>query len=146
MDLGKWGVSAFIGLSVLAMAAIKLEAEQSLLLAPFGASLMLVLSAPNLPSSSMRAVVWGNIIAAVCGLIAGAAMSGAAALGVSAAAAFIIMTLARAQHPPALALCILLANSPEDWSFLLYPVLAGAVVVASIGETQRRLRAWHSRA
>lgn len=133
-------MSGAIGLAVFAMAAVDVGGHGPLLLAPFGASLMLVLSAPDLPASSNRAVVLGNLLAALCGQIAGMIFVGTPALALGAAAAFLAMAAARAQHAPALALCILMAASRHDWIFLLYPVLPGVLVIALIGEGARRLR------
>jgi CBS-domain-containing membrane protein len=101
-----------------------------LLLAPFGASCVLLFALPDSSLAQPRAVIGGHLLSSLVGLIALHVFGGgllAPALAVGAAIA--LMQLTRTTHPPASAdpLVVLLGGAP--WSFLLAPVLIGALLL-----------------
>jgi CBS-domain-containing membrane protein len=109
------------------------------LIAPFGATCVLVFGAPASPFARPRNVIGGHLLAAVVGLLA-CSMLGhdwlGAAVGVGLAIALMILT--ETVHPPAGANPIVIALAHAGWSFLAAPVFAGAVVVVAIGAVYHR--------
>ena len=100
------------------------------LMAPFGASCVLVFGLPDSPLAQPRAVIGGHLVATAVGLVAGAWLGQgwlAAALAVGLALA--LMQLTRTVHAPAGAdpLVVMAAHAPVG--YLCSPVLAGAVVI-----------------
>ncbi|WP_392564144.1 HPP family protein [Orbus wheelerorum] len=104
------------------------------IMAPFGATCVLLFAVPNAPLSQPRSVIGGHFISALVGLlfinIFGDGMIFIAlAVGVSVA----LMQILRVVHAPAGANPILIFLSGiHDYTFLLTPVLSGAVVLVLI--------------
>jgi CBS-domain-containing membrane protein len=101
-----------------------------LLLAPFGATCVLIFALPDSPLAQPRAVIGGHLLSSLVGLVALHVFGGgllAPALAVGAAIA--LMQLTRTVHAPAGGdpLVVLLGGAP--WSFLLAPVLAGSLLL-----------------
>jgi CBS-domain-containing membrane protein len=98
---------------------------------PFATSIVLVSGAPKSPPARTKAIVFGHLICATAGV--GMHYSGleavptvAAAVGISVA----VMITFDVFHPPAGITPLVLYGSTYDWTFLLVPVLVGAVSVA----------------
>lgn len=102
----------------------------SLLIAPFGASCVLVFGLPQSPLARPRNVIGGHLISSAVGLAA-LAMFGATpvAFGLGVGVAIAAMLLTRTTHPPAGADPIVVILVGASWSFLLVPVLAGAIII-----------------
>jgi CBS domain-containing membrane protein len=108
------------------------------LVAPLGASAVLVFAVPASPLAQPWSVIGGNLISASSGLTLGMALGDpvwAASLAVGLAIA--VMTFARCLHPPGGAcalLCALGAAGPEAWSFIhLAPIAANVMMLAVTG-------------
>lgn len=113
------------------------------LLAPLGASAVLVFVLPASPLSQPWPVLGGHLIAALTGMLAHHELSAwdappwlAAALAVGGAIA--LMSLARCLHPPAGGTVLVTAlASPaivaDGWHFLLAPLLLNVVVLLACG-------------
>lgn len=105
------------------------------LVAPLGASAVLVFGVPASPFAQPWAVVAGNtlstLIAMACVHLLGAsAWSAAAAVGLAIAAMFALRCL----HPPGGACALLVALSQvHQLEFALYSVLLGSVVMVAVG-------------
>ena len=119
--------------------------EIPLLIAPFGASCVLVFGAPASPFARARNVIGGHCVAALMGLAAfsifGPGTAGAAA-GVG--LAIIGMSLTDMTHPPAGAVPIVVTLTQPDWSFLLTPIAVGAIAIVLGGKLYQRLVAGYS--
>lgn len=103
------------------------------LMAPFGATCVIVFGLPDSPLAQPRNVVGGHVVSALVGLVCLALFPVAWwSLAVAVATAVLLMQLTRTVHPPAGAnpLVVMLAAAP--WSFLLTPVLAGALTIVAI--------------
>lgn len=133
---------AWAGLgSFLAIGACGLLSEWSglaWLMAPFGASCVLVFGLPESPLAQPRHVIGGHLIASMIGLIlAGLLPATPLALAASMALALVAMQLTRTVHPPAGAdpLVFMMAGQglAEAWPQLLHPVLAGSALIVLIG-------------
>lgn len=108
------------------------------LIAPLGASAVLVFAVPASPLAQPWSLIGGNLVSGSIGLALGSAISepvAAAALAVGLAIA--AMTFARCLHPPGGAcalLCALGASGPEAWSFVyLVPIAANVFTLALVG-------------
>lgn len=104
------------------------------LMAPFGASCVLVFGVPDSPLAQPRNLVGGHLLATLAGLLV---LGGfgytwwSAALAV--ALAIVAMQAARMLHPPAGATPLVVLASGAGWDFLYSPVLGGSVLIVLIG-------------
>ena len=112
-----------------------------LLIPPFGASCVLVFGVPASPFARPQNVIGGHVISAAMGLAA-VSLFGAGALGMAIGVGLAIasMMVSDTVHPPAGANPIVVALAAPGWSFLLAPVLAGAVVIVMLGAAYNRSR------
>jgi CBS domain-containing membrane protein len=105
------------------------------LVAPLGASAVLVFGVPSSPLAQPWAVVGGNTLSALVGVLCVrwvGAPELAAALAVGAAIA--LMFALRCLHPPGGASALLVARSGvSDPAFALYPVFANSVLLMLVG-------------
>jgi CBS-domain-containing membrane protein len=111
------------------------------LMAPFGASCVLVFGLPDSPLAQPRHVLGGHLLAALCGLlllaVAGSSWWSAA---LAVALALAAMQAARMVHPPAGATPLVVLASAADWHFLITPVLAGSSLIVLLGWLVNRQR------
>lgn len=107
------------------------------IMAPFGASCVILYAAAQSPLAQPRNIIFGHIISAFIGLFflknfGSAEWSIALSVGLS----IFIMQYLKCIHPPAGANpLVILLTAPHinySWDFLLFPVLSGAVVLVSI--------------
>lgn len=142
------GVGAFIGLAVVGMLVLSpvVDLQTGLyLIAPFGASAVLLFAVPNAPLAQPWSAVVGNTLAAligvaVCMTVPEPAMRIALAVGLSIA----VMILCRAVHPPAGAVAMTAAMNPEavdrlGFWFALAPVALGTVALVVLAMIYARL-------
>ncbi|MBN9446452.1 MAG: HPP family protein [Bosea sp.] len=132
------GSGGFITIFLLSWLNDRLEVL--LLIAPFGASCVLVFALPQSPLAQPRNVIGGHAIATIAGLLVqmsfGATPLGFA-LGVALAIAGMILT--RTVHPPAGADPIVVLLASASWSFLATPVLIGASTIVLAGIVYHRI-------
>lgn len=110
-----------------------------LLIAPIGASAVLLFAVPASPLAQPWAIIGGNTISALCGIFWMKVLGDpayAACLGVATAIA--LMSLARCLHPPggACALTSVIGGPAvisAGWSFALVPVAADSVLLVAFG-------------
>lgn len=119
-----------------------------LIMAPFGASCVLLYAVPFSPLAQPRNILFGHLLSAFVGLamlkLFGVHLwSIALAVGLAIA----VMQLFRCVHPPAGAnplVILLTANSVDyGWSFLVFPVLTGAIVLITIAWVVNNIRSEH---
>ncbi|MDN5567625.1 MAG: HPP family protein [Paracoccus sp. (in: a-proteobacteria)] len=146
------GVGALAGLAIAGLFALSpsIDAQLGLyLIAPFGASSVLLFAVPNSPLAQPWAAVVGNTVAAVIGVaaclfIADPALRIAVAVGLAITATI----LCRALHPPAGAVAMTAAMSPDaiadlGFRFALTPVAAGTVLLVVMAAAYARLTGRH---
>lgn len=128
------GVVAGIGAAIAigAMEWFSLNAHYPLLVIPFATSIVLVIGSPQTEPAQPRALIGGHLVTTLVGL-AMLKLSGphpvaaAAAVGLSIPAMYLTGTF----HPPAGINPLLVVSNNLPWTFLLAPVLAGAVLLAA---------------
>ncbi|MEW6706946.1 MAG: HPP family protein [Pseudomonadota bacterium] len=141
----RWRVAlgCMLGVLVAALVCRSLAAPGSplpWLVAPLGASAVLVFGVPASPFAQPWAVLGGNTLSALvgiaCVLAFGAApWAGAVAVG----AAVLVMFALRCLHPPGGACALLVTmGGLHDAQFALYPVLANSLLLVAAGIAYNR--------
>ncbi|MEJ1970581.1 MAG: HPP family protein [Rhizomicrobium sp.] len=132
------GLGGFIVIFLLAQATASLHAV--LLIAPFGASCVLVFALPQSPLARPRNVIGGHLISATTGVCV-YALFGAVpwSFGFAVGLAIALMELTGTLHPPAGADPIVVLLAKAGWTFILSPVLAGAVLIVAIAFAYHRV-------
>lgn len=103
------------------------------MMAPFGATCVLAFGVQDSPLAQPRNIIGGHLIASVLGLACLHWLGNdwySLALGVGLPIG--IMQLTKTTHPPAGATPLVIILSEAKWSFILYPVLTGAVAIVII--------------
>ncbi len=105
----------------------------ALLLGSFGASSMTVFGFPELPFSQPRNIIGGHFLSALSGLVF-LTLAGPHwwAAGLAVGVAIILMLLSRTAHPPAASNPVIIFLLQPGWDFLIFPALAGAVLLVAI--------------
>jgi len=106
---------------------------QPLVLGSFGASCVLAFGFPDVPFSQPRHIVGGHLIASLIGLVflhfTGPCWWG---MALATSTGIAVMMLTRTVHPPAGSNPVIVYLTTPEWSFLLFPTLAGSLVVLGI--------------
>jgi len=134
------GVGASITIGLLSYLDATLK-DTVLLMAPFGATAVLVFGLPESPLAQPKNVILGHLITAFIGVcfvqfvgVSPFSLAIATGLGVSG------MMLTKTTHPPAGANPILIMLSGQSWLFLVTPVFIGAVVIVLVGKAMQKLQ------
>lgn len=142
MSLFRWqlvvSLGAFLAIWLLCQSAVWLEGH-SLLMAPFGATLVLIFATPDSPLAQPRNVIGGHLLAATVALalvhnLGDGATVTAAAVGLS----ILLMFRTHTVHPPAGATALVVMMTNPGWLFLLTPVAAGAVGLVLLAKCYHR--------
>lgn len=142
------GVGAVAGLIIAGLFVLSPAVDSQLglyLIAPFGASSVLLFAVPNSPLAQPWAAIVGNTVAALIGVavclhVADPALRIAVAVGLAITATI----LCRALHPPAGAVAMTAAMSPDaiadlGYRFAVTPVAAGTVLLVVVAAVYARL-------
>lgn len=132
-------IRALIGasLSISCLLLLSQWFKQPLIMAPFGASCVLLYAVAQSPLAQPRNVILGHFLSAVVGLIT-LKLFGTSiwAIALAVGMAIAVMQFFACVHPPAGAnpLVILLTADQMDysWHFLFFPVLLGALILVAI--------------
>lgn len=134
------GVGSALAIVILALLD-NVQLQHIWIMAPFGASAVLVFGVPDSPLAQPKNVILGHLLTAFIGLIfltnfsvTPITLALATGLGVSA------MLLSKTTHPPAGANPLLIMLTGQSWSFLLTPVLLGAIVIVLCGMLMTKLK------
>lgn len=140
LPLRKAAIAGIGGAITIALLGLLSEISNStLLMVGFGASCVLVFTVPEAPFSQPINVICGHVISALCGILVAELLpvewwSIGLAVGMSIA----LMAMLRVTHPPAGGNPIFAMTSGQVLSYVLAPVLVGAVVVVVIGTIYHR--------
>lgn len=121
----------FVIIAILAFGTFNLGT--ALLLGSFGSTAVIMFAFPDIHFAQPRSVVGGHVVCSAVGLAA-YAMFGPVwwALASAAAVSLALMMLTRTVHPPAGSNPLIVFIAAPKWSFLLFPTLAGAVVMVLV--------------
>ena len=133
VDVARAGLGAALGLLLAGLALRGLGIGW--LIAPFGASAVLVYAVPNSPLAQPWSVVMGNALSALVALAVVTALPYPGfAVPLAVGLAIVLMLLTRALHPPGGAVALLVAlGGGADWLQVLGPVTAGSCLLVLIG-------------
>lgn len=136
------GSAAVLGIALLSFGE-SMNPGWKLLMAPFGATAVLLFAAPQSPFSKPLNVVGGHVLTATVGLIFGAYVDfGMWTIAVATGSAIALMVLTNTLHPPAGANPMLIIQSQQGWGFLLEPVLLGAMGLVFVAKVFEKLRVY----
>jgi CBS-domain-containing membrane protein len=122
------GLGGALAIGVLALCAR--VAVTPLIIAPFGASCVLLFAVPASPLAQPRNVIGGHILSSLVGLGALALLGPSpVAMAVGVGVAIAAMRLTGTLHPPAGADPIVVAATGAAWWFFAVPVAVGAVIL-----------------
>ena len=131
------GALLCIGLATLICAVVSdLSGSSLMLVAPIGASAVLMCAVPASPLAQPWSIVGGNTVSALMGLCVGSLVhEPVLAAGLAVSAAIAGMSVARCLHPPGGAVALLGASaaSGAGWMFALTPVAADSTVLVALG-------------
>lgn len=146
------GSGALLGLAILGLLVLGPEVDRQLglyLIAPFGATAVLLFAVPSSPLAQPWSAIMGNTVAAavgvaVCLAIPDPVLRVALAVGLAICA----MALARAMHPPGGAIAMTAALSPVEirelgFGFVLAPVALGTAVLVLVAIAYARATGRH---
>lgn len=133
-------LGAVLGIAGMAFACAMLPAGAApLVVAPMGASAVLLFAVPASPLAQPWPMVGGNVVSALVGIaVVQLFGTGAVAAGVAVGAAILLMSLLRCLHPPggAAALTVVIGGPAvwdAGWRFALVPVGVNALALLLLG-------------
>ncbi|BAS54726.1 hypothetical protein LBWT_6230 [Leptolyngbya boryana IAM M-101] len=119
---------SFVAISVTSYLAVKTNSP--LLMAPFGATSVLIFGVPDSPLAQPRNVIGGNLLAAIISLIILHVFgTSPVAMGMAVSTAIGIMQMTGTVHPPSGAVALVVMMTKPDWQFLLTPALEGSLIL-----------------
>jgi CBS-domain-containing membrane protein len=126
-------------LAIGGMEWFSLASRYPLVIIPFATSIVLVIGSPEAEPAQPRALIGGHVVSALIGLVVlgitgPQAWAAAAAVGLAVLAMYVTGTF----HPPAGINPLLVVSNSLSWSFLLVPVLAGAVLLTAFAYVWHR--------
>ena len=108
------------------------------LMAPFGATAVLVFGVPQSPLAMPKNVIGGYMLTAMIGVVFSYySADSAIMIGLAVGIAITLMIITKTIHPAAGANPILIIESGQSWDFLIMPVLAGTVFIVLSGFVAR---------
>ncbi|NMN06606.1 CBS domain-containing membrane protein [Novosphingobium sp. SG916] len=135
-SIGAWlGMGTSLALGTWAMGAFGASAA---LVAPIGASAVLVFAVPASPLAQPRAVLGGNLVSALIGmLLARVGLEPWLVLPLAVGLAILAMHALRCLHPPGGAMALVAAmgahGAPWPWTFLLSPAASNTLALLAAG-------------
>ena len=128
-------VRSFIG-GLIAISYLGMLSDLSthpLLIAPFGASTVLLFGAPNSPLAQPRNLIFGNLVGAISAVLCVFLMgSSSFSSGIAVGLAIALGQAFRCLHPPAGAVALLGVLLQASPSFIFIPVLSGSLILLGI--------------
>lgn len=146
------GLGALVGLGVTGLCVLSPQIDLTTglyLVAPFGASSVLLFAVPNSPLAQPWSAVVGNTLAALVGVaVCMTVPDPVLRIALAVALAITVTIMARAVHPPAGAVAMTAAMSPDavqamGFWFALAPVALGTVTLVALAAVYARLTGRH---
>jgi len=115
------------------------------IMAPFGATCVILYAVSQSPLAQPRNVIFGHLISAFIGLFFLKFFSiSTLTIALSVGCAIALMQIFKCVHPPAGAnplVILLTANSISyEWSFLIFPVLLGSILLVLVAATVNNVK------
>ncbi len=130
-------------LAILVLLGLAESVHKPLLIAPFGASCLVLFLAPQSEFAQPRNILGGYVISTLVGmamlaLLPGVWWAAAPAVGLSIA----LMRITHTVHPAAAAHPIVILLAQPSWAFLLMPTLAGVSLLVLVAWAYHRGLFW----
>ena len=141
------GLGAALAIGVMELLSAKLNYPLAVI--PFATSIVLVIGSPDAVPAQPRALIGGHLVSTIVGLMvlhAAGPQPWAAALAVG--LAVLAMFVTGTFHPPAGINPLLVVTANLPWTFVIAPVLAGALLLtafAFVWHRWVRRAAWPAR-
>ncbi|MGL4757220.1 MAG: HPP family protein, partial [Aeromonadaceae bacterium] len=117
-------------LAIFTLCELSVLQQRALLMAPFGATAVLLFALPQSPLAQAKNVIFGHLITAFVGLaVLHSVGVTPVTLALATGAAIALMLLTDTTHPPAGANPLLIMLTHQAWPFLITPVLSGAILL-----------------
>ena len=134
----KSGIGGAIAIATLVL--LGYIADNPLLMAPFGATCVLLFSLPKSPLSQPINVIAGHIISIAIGLSLNFILPFEWwSLGLSVGLAITAMSILRVTHPPAGADPLVVFFSSPGWEYIIFPVVIGSFLLVITAWTFHKL-------
>lgn len=125
--LWSW-LGSFLAIAVTSYLTVKTNSP--LLMAPFGATSVLIFGVPDSPLAQPRNVIGGNCLAAFVSLIILHLLgSSPVAMALAVSTAIGMMQFTGTVHPPSGAVALVVMMTQPNWQFLLTPTLEGSFIL-----------------
>lgn len=126
----KAGTGGAIAIAILVI--LGRETDNLLLMAPFGATCVLMFSLPASPLSQPANVIGGHIVSIAVGLTLHSFLPmDWWSMGLAVGTAIAAMSILRVTHPPAGANPLVVFLSSPGWDYLIFPVAIGSVLLVT---------------
>jgi CBS-domain-containing membrane protein len=126
------GLGGFLGIGI--TGALSVYAGTPLLMAPFGATCVLMFSVPASPLSQPMNIVCGHLLSSAIGFALHMFLPNTWwAVALAAGLAIALMAALRVTHPPAGADPLVVFASDPSLGFLVSPVLLGSILLVLVG-------------
>ncbi len=133
-------------LTIWLLATLTQTLDSLLVIAPFGASCVLLFALPASPLARPRNVVGGHFLTALMGLVALTFFGdGVMAMGIGVGLGIAVMQFTSTLHPPAGGNPLVVIMTGAGWSFLALPILVGTAILLAMAFAYHRFvsrRAW----
>lgn len=117
-------------LSIAAIAWLSILTDNLLLMAPFGATCVLLFSVPNSPLSQPVNVIGGHLISTSIGILLLQFLPVEWwSLGLAVGLSITMMSALRVTHPPAGADPLVVFFGGFGWEYLIFPVVSGSLLL-----------------
>ncbi len=134
---------SFIGglIAISCLGILSKLSSYSLIVAPFGASTVLLFGVPNSPLAQPRNLVFGNLLGAISAVLS-VFFLGTSPLssGIAVGMAIALGQAFRCLHPPAGAVALLGVLLKASPIFILIPVFSGSLILLGIAYTFHRIQ------
>ncbi len=126
MLLGAMGAT----IGIILLQVLSESSNIDLLVAPFGATFVLVFALPESPLVKPKNIIGGYLVATFTGLVFYQFLgNNPYSLGLAFGISFVLMQLTKTLHPPAGSIPLLIMFSKPDWSYIITPILVGVILI-----------------
>ena len=126
MLLGAMGAT----IGIILLQVLSESSNIALLVAPFGATFVLVFALTESPLVKPKNIIGGYLIATFTGLVFYQFLgNNPYSLGLAFGISFVLMQLTKTLHPPAGSIPLLIMFSKPDWSYIITPILVGVILI-----------------
>ncbi|GAB6054036.1 hypothetical protein JCM17960_28560 [Magnetospira thiophila] len=134
----KIGIGGGVGIAL--VAGIGEMSGIPLLIAPFGATAVLLFGAPSSPLAQPPNVILGHVVVSMLAIVLRAVLPPDWwAMGLAVGLAMLLMAVLRITHPPAGADPIVIFLSDPGPEFVLVPILAGSLLLMTLAMIVHRI-------